>query len=149
MRFWLGLCVVAALSACVSAPLAQARLSFFAINVTDADVSAAWYARTFGVQEAHRFVGDAYDIRILTNDEVMVELVELTPQPPTTPENARGIAKAGFEVTDLNERAAAWRAAGVRFYTDGVQFDETMQLHYLIIHDPDGNLLQVFTRAAE
>lgn len=126
---------------------APERFSFVAIMVSDVDVSADWYARTFDLREANRATSDTYDVRILRSDELLVELIELNPLPPPPPDPVRGISKAGFEIDDWDARIAAWRAAGVQFFNDRVLFDEALQLHNVIIVDPDGNMIQVYARA--
>jgi hypothetical protein len=140
------------LAACSTSPVSEPaeqreHFSFVAVMVSDVDVSAAWYARTFGLSEANRATSDTYDVRVLRSDELLVELIELNPLPPDPEGRVRGISKAGFEISDWDARVAAWRAAGVPFFNDRVLFDEALQLHNVIIVDPDGNMIQVFARA--
>lgn len=150
MRSLLALFLTLAVGACTTAtPIdAQPRFAFVAIMVSDVDASAAWYARVFGLSEANRATSDTYDVRVLRSDEMLVELIELNPLPPAPPDRVLGISKAGFEIGDWDARIAAWRAQGVRFFNDRVLFDESLQLHNVIIEDPDGNMIQVFGRAA-
>lgn len=146
MRFFAGLIAALALASCATAPSAPARFAFIALNVADVDASAAWYARTFDVRELNRATGEGYDVRVLGNEAILVELIELNPAPAARPDPVMGISKAGLEIADWDARIAAWRAQGVRLFNDRVMFDETLQLHNAILIDPDGNMIQVFAR---
>ena len=135
--------LLALLSAFTTTSRAQ---SFIAVVVTDIEQSAEWYADFFDVAEINRMTdseGGTYDIRILRNDTLMVELLRLANATDRPDGYVEGLFKAGFFVPDLDlflsnvpegvePRSVADDAAnGVRF----AQFE-----------DPDGNLLQIFQK---
>ena len=131
----------------------QARhaTSFFAVVVSDADASAAWYARTFGVAEIKRSAAPAYDVRIMRDDRFLVEIIQLKPEAPKPPEDHLGYSKVGIMVDDFDGDLARWKGDGVKFYGGGaprVFFDKLLGLHNTLLLDPDGNLVQIFGLSA-
>ena len=134
--------------ACASeAPAERERLAggFVAIVASSAEESSKWYQRTFELELQRELTGDAYKIHLLKGDAGIVEIIETMPPAPENPGRAIGLFKAGFILDDFDARVAQWREDGVEFFGNGEVFlDEALQLHSVIILDPDGNRIQVF-----
>ena len=134
--------------ACASeAPAERERLAggFIAIVASSAEESSKWYQRTFELELQRELSGDAYKIHLLRGDAGIVEIIEFIPSAPENTERTIGLFKAGFILDDFDVGVAQWREDGVEFFGNGEVFlDEALQLHSVIILDPDGNRIQVF-----
>lgn len=118
---------------------------FIAVVAANAEESSAWYRETFGLKLLRELSGETYKIHLLKGDAGIVEIIEPMPPAPENPGRAIGLFKAGFILDDFDARVAQWREDGVEFFGNGqVFFDEALQLHSVIILDPDGNRIQVF-----
>lgn len=132
--------------------------AFVAISVADADASAAWYAKTLGL-ELKRSI-DTPDgriaIRILARQGLMVELIaqrgSLALDQLAGPDGplqkrifVQGHFKAGFFVADAQAVYDHLRALSVSM-DERVIVDNDMNLEFFVFRDPDGNRLQVFER---
>jgi catechol 2,3-dioxygenase-like lactoylglutathione lyase family enzyme len=131
----------------VAAEPAQSK-AFIAVIVSDAEASADWYSRVFGLSGVNHLESAEYDIRILDGNMAIVEIIELVPAASDAVEDSKGITKAGFTIDNFDARIAEWRKDGVKFHGRGVVFhDDALKLHSTILEDPDGNLIQVFGKS--
>lgn len=140
-----GLC--GALAFANEPPVEQQRLAggFIAVVASSAEESSAWYQETFGLDFLRELTGETYKIHLLKGDAGILEIIETMPPAPENPGRMIGLFKAGFMLDDFDARVARWRETGVEFFGNGeVFFDEALQLHSVIILDPDGNRIQVF-----
>lgn len=117
---------------------------YFAVLVADVDRSAQWYRTAFGLRELDRATADdgSWQIVNLTNDHLFVEIIR--DDRTTHVANARGIAKVGFHVPDVDVVAdAVGQATGER---PRVLEFERHGVRIMQIRDPDGNTIQLFSR---
>jgi len=136
--------LLAALALSMSARGVDTSGTFFAVIVEDLDVSAAWYVSVFDLELGNRMTdGENYDIAILQNETLVIELLELAAAVDRPEGLVRGPFKSGFFVDDL--------AAFVADLTDEVPRpdildDEANGLLLIQLRDPDGNIIQVMQR---
>lgn len=117
---------------------------YFAVFVADAEKSAQWYRRAFGLRELDRSTADdgSWEIVNLTSDHLSVEIIR--DNRATQVVRARGFFKVGFHVPDVEVVAdVVGRETGERprvldFARHGVRIVQ--------IRDPDGNIIQLFSR---
>ena len=129
---------------------------FFALSVPDARASADWYAHAFGVQLLHEIepADGAAHILILGSDALLIEIMQLraAKSPGAAVIGSRhlthGIVKIGLYVKDLDAAVAHLRKMNVRFDTDIIE-DEKLGMRFVLVKDPDGNLVQLFGRRAD
>lgn len=143
----------AALALALSAPVAASpapvpHKAFLALRVRDAEASAAWYARTFGLSLANSFSTGRYEQRILDGDGLIVELVQLKSGMTEPAPASLGYMKGGWVVDDFDGKVRRWRAAGVTFL-GRIIYDDKLKLNAAILSDPDGNMVQIYGRSAE
>ncbi|HUE87879.1 MAG TPA: VOC family protein [Vicinamibacterales bacterium] len=120
---------------------------YFAVLVADADKSARWYRTAFGLRELDRSTADdgSWQIVNLTSDHLFVEVIR--DNRATQADRPRGLFKVGFHVPDVEVVAdAVGRDTGERprvldFARHGVRVVQ--------IRDPDGNMIQLFSRLKE
>ncbi len=120
---------------------------YFAVLVSDANRSAQWYKTAFGLRELDRSSADdgSWQIVNLANDQLFVEVIRDDRAQPVT--RARGFFKVGFHVPDIEAVAdAVGRTTGERprvldFPRHGVRVVQ--------IRDPDGNIIQLFSRRGQ
>jgi hypothetical protein len=144
-RFMVGWVTLAAILSATSISAQTPAKAFLAINVRDAGVSAAWYARTFQLQLVNRYDRPGFDQRILASDRLVVELIQLKPLPAKAPQKHLGLTKAGVVVAEIDADIARWKSQGVRFFGGGrLIYDKALGLHTTLLLDPDENLIQVF-----
>lgn len=144
--------LILALCVAVFPARSEPAKGFFAVRVSDADVSQAWYAKVFGLKEVSRFDMDRAVMRILSGDRLIVELVQLKPAAAKPAREDLGYAKAGTTVEDFDGTLARWQADGVRFHGGGapkVYYDKALGLDGAFLLDPDDNLVQVFGTSAK
>ena len=114
---------------------------YFAVSVEDVDRSVDWYCKTFGLRklDGSRADDDRWRIANLANDELFVEIIR--DNRDAVVERARGFAKVGFRVADVEDVADRVEAAlGERprvldFREHGVRIIQ--------LRDPDGNVIQL------
>jgi catechol 2,3-dioxygenase-like lactoylglutathione lyase family enzyme len=119
---------------------------YFAVRVADAEKSAAWYRLALGLRELDRSqaADGSWQIVNLTNAELFVEIIR--DNRVSSSDAARGFAKVGFHVADVDVVAAkVGRATGtsprvVEFAPHGVRIVQ--------LRDPDGNIIQLFSPLA-
>jgi opacity protein-like surface antigen len=129
-------------------PAAPPHKAFLALRVSDAEVAAGWYARTFELTLANSFSTAAYEQRILHGEGLIVELVQLKSK--TTPPAPAGLGfmKGGYVIDDFDSAVKRWRSAGVTFL-GRIIYDRALELHAAALSDPDGNIVQIYGRSAE
>ncbi len=116
----------------------------FAVLVSDANRSAQWYQRAFGLRELDRSSADdgSWQIVNLTNDQLFVEVIRDNRAQPVA--RARGFVKVGFHVPDVDAVAdAVERETGGR---PPVLDSPRHGVRIVQIQDPDGNTIQLFSR---
>ena len=114
---------------------------YFAVLVSDAEASAAWYRKTFGLSEVDRSQArdGVWQIINLRGPALSVEIIRDNREPPSS--RGRGVAKVGFAVNDVAATAAAiGRSTGsmprvLDFPQHGIRI--------LQVKDPDGNIIQL------
>ena len=115
--------------------------AYFAVIVADADVAAGWYRSVFGLGVANRMTEpDRYDIVILENEQLIVELLELEAAVERPEGRVTGLFKTGFLVDDLAAFAAALPN---HVPPPDILDDADNGLLLLQLRDPDGNIVQV------
>ena len=123
-----------------------AERAFLKVETANADRMEAWYSHAFGLKRVNLFKRPTFDQRILMGRDIIAELVQSQP-PATASQGTRlGIAKAGFEVEDFDRKLAAWRAAGTA-PSRGLIFDEALGVATILLHDPEGNVIQIFGKS--
>ena len=114
---------------------------YFAVSVEDVDRSVDWYSKTFGLRElgGSRADDDRWRIANLANDELFVEIIR--DNRDAVVERARGFAKVGFRVPDVEDVADRVEAAlGER---PSVHDFPEHGIRLIQIRDPDGNVIQL------
>lgn len=130
--------------------ISPAAPQFFAISTPDAETSARWYREAFGLAllDVVRPPGDNGFAMILRSDRLLLEIVQAkgsSPPPPANRHLTQGIFKVGFHVADLDAAVARLRAMKAVFDT-GVIDDTKHDFRFVLVRDPDGNMLQLFER---
>lgn len=125
--------------------------TFIALNVSNADSTAAWYEDMFGVKLLKEIkIPDGYGhIRIEGNEHLMVEILRAKDswslaQCNLDKENAhllRGYFKTGFFVEDIRKAREYFKVKSGKVVHDIFRDEETATLSF-IIEDPNGNMLQ-------
>jgi len=117
---------------------------YFAVFVADADKSAQWYRTAFGLRELDRSAADdgSWQIVNLINDHLFVEIIRDNRVQNVA--RGRGFFKVGFHVPDVEAvadvvgRATGDRPRVLEFARYGVRIVQ--------IRDPDGHIIQLFSR---
>lgn len=136
--------VIAALALFFVSPVG-AR-GFAAIEVSDAEGMADWYARTFGLSEIKRIEIETVKVIILDGDHMIVELIQRAEPLERADTRHRGLAKVGAVISDFDAAIAKWRREEVVFFGDRQDFyDAEMDRRTTILLDPEGNRVQVFS----
>jgi catechol 2,3-dioxygenase-like lactoylglutathione lyase family enzyme len=126
---------------------------FFALSVPDAAKTAAWYQRAFGVKQLHEIKpadGTAH-LLILGTDELLIEIMQIdVAKSPGAEviENrhlTHGIVKVGLYVKNFDAAVAHLRGMGATFDTQIFE-DQKLDMRSVLIRDPDGNIVQLFSR---
>lgn len=127
-----------------------ARGAFLALSVPDAEASAKWYGRAFGLKVASRPPGtNKIAVIILEGDGLVVELIQSADarsRADQDPTRVQGLFKAGFIVDDLEVVLARLKAEGIA-PAYGPYPAKDGQRANLIVRDNAGNLIQVFGKA--
>lgn len=158
MKYWLvGLiaCVTISFASADESPVTPSGRQFFALSVPNARASADWYTRAFGVKlllEIEPADGAAH-ILILGTDALLIEIMQLraAKSPGAAVIESRhlthGIVKVGLYVQDLDAAVAHLRKMNTQFDTDIIE-DAKLDMRFVLVRDPDGNLVQLFSRSA-
>ena len=126
------------------------RASLVALSVADMRASETWYRQLgFREQARHTFNDGAMHIVFLERDGFRFELIQkrgsVTRQrvTPDTTENTslQGLVKLAFDVSDFDRALTILRANAVRV-AYGPRTDNGRR--WIIVSDPDGNLVQLF-----
>ena len=118
---------------------------YVAIITNNIEASESWYKSVFSLERKNWLQDDSYKIALLKGDEAVVEIIEFNPPSPEYVSQTQGIFKAGFIISDFDGQLAKWRAGNVTFALGGeVFYNEALNLHSIILLDPDENLIQVF-----
>ena len=130
---------------------------FASISVADLDRALAWYGVNFGFRKVKELKFPP-DVRIgfVENGSLTLELAELKGAIPfgTVKEkiaairdrsSLQGLYKIGFFVADLESESERLKENGVKFLY-GPSTDEGSGDSWLIVEDPDGNLVQMIQR---
>ncbi len=135
--------LMAGILACL--PASASAQAFIAVVTTDHEASARWYTQTFGLERVNAVDGDGYAMRLLEGATMIVEIIGVD-DPPAAPDRAAGLFKAGAVIADFDTTVARWREAGVPFFGNGQIFtDEALGRKSVILLDPDGNRVQLFS----
>ena len=117
---------------------------YFAVLVSDANRSAEWYRTAFGLRELDRSSADdgSWQVVNLTNDQLLVEIIRDDRSEQVA--RPRGFFKVGFHVPDVDVVAdAVRRTSGERPRVIDVP---GQGLRMVQVRDPDGNIIQLFSR---
>jgi hypothetical protein len=136
--------LLAALALSIPARGVESSGTFFAVIVDDVDVSAVWYSSVLDLHVANRMTEPgSYDIVILENDSLVVELLELDSAVDRPEGRVMGPFKSGFFVDDL-----AGFVAGLPddLPPPEILDDDTNGLLLIQLRDPDDNIIQVMQR---
>jgi catechol 2,3-dioxygenase-like lactoylglutathione lyase family enzyme len=144
---------LAAVARAADVPIEPSGRQFFALSVPDARSSADWYERAFGVKLLHEIEtpDGAAHILILGTDALLIEIMQLrnarSPGPKVIGERhlTHGIVKIGLYVGDLDAAVAHLRGMNAKFDTQIVE-DRKLDMRFVLVRDPDGNLVQLFSR---
>ena len=128
-------------------PFTPTSPAFFAIQVEDAEASADWYVRAFGLGRVSAVDMEerGLRIRILSGGGMTVEVIEARAW-ETPSERHRGLFKAGLFVSDIHA-AHEWFLSRSPDADSRVLSDPTMGMLTFVIRDPDGNRIQLFQEA--
>jgi len=122
---------------------------FFAVQVRDVEVAAAWYADVFGMRLVKRLDAEdgRYAIRILSGGPLTVELLHET-RAEEPPARSYGLFKAGLQVKDIDRFHERLVARGVDA-DDRVVADSALGVRTFVFRDAEGNRLQAFQKGWE
>ena len=126
--------------------------AFWAVSTRNLQTMTDWYARVFELRLL-RQIGTSRDVpqvRILGNDRLLLELVSHPQASSRQPENTEtylthGFFKAGVVVDDAAAFARRLELLQVPVRHALMTSDE-LRIRYLIVADPEGNLIQVSSR---
>lgn len=138
--------------AVVSTPDTEIRVTFSAVIVTDLQASVAWYNSVFGMSVKDLITDSAGEIALLTSSNLEVELLQLHTainrsttldgQPEGT--QIQGLYKIGFLVDDMDSWLTHLNNLGIA--TPEVNANPLTSKRYILISDPDGNLIHFFEK---
>ena len=127
--------------------------SLLAISVTDLDSSSSWYGRILGFRPTDRrsFAEMGIDIQILEREGFRLELIRRRgsiARRPLLPDaddaSIRGFCKLGFDVADFDVALEVLKSHAVRI-AFGPRREPNGE-RWIIVRDPDDNLVQLFER---
>ena len=131
------------LSALSSSAAADARVtgSYFAVIVSDIDVSQEWYESVLNLQVGTRFTEEGrYDVVNLYGPGLFVELLELSAAEARPDGFVKGAFKVGMLVDDID---AFVRGLSGTIDQPEILHDENNKLVMLQLRDPDDQIVQV------
>ena len=120
--------------------------TFFAVIISDMDSSLKWYSEVFDLEVvtnttmADRGIKQAN----LINDQLRVELIEMSSASARPEGYAEGLFKAGLEVRDFEKWLSRFEALGVELKGDVVKDNKGKSM--VIVLDPDDNRIQLFEK---
>jgi catechol-2,3-dioxygenase len=124
-----------------SAENAEIHGSYFAVIVNDIDGSSSWYQAVFGLEQVSRSKEEGqYEIINLAGPGIFVELLQLPRAGERPGGQTKGPFKVGLLVQDIESFAAMLPAA---VSPANIVFDQTNNLLFLQLRDPDDNMVQV------
>ena len=124
-----------------SAEEADVDGSYFAVIVDDIDGSSSWYQAVLGLEELSRSKEEGqYEIVNLVGPGIFVELLQLPRAGERPGGQTKGPFKVGLLVQDIESFAAKLPAA---VSPANIVFDQTNNLLFLQLRDPDDNMVQV------
>ena len=114
---------------------------YFAVSVEDVDGSVDWYCKAFGLRKLDdsRAEDGKWRIVNLANDDLFVEIIR--DNRDSAADRARGFAKVGFGVPDVN--AVADRAKVIFGSRPKVLEFPEHGIRILQLRDPEGNIVQL------
>lgn len=117
---------------------------YFAVWVGDVDASVEWYRTVFGLHDVGGSEAEdgSWRIENLRSDRLVVEIVH--DDRAQAVDFARGFGKVGFFVPDVE--AVADRVARATGERPRVLDFEEFSVRIVQIRDPDGNIIQLFSR---
>ena len=137
--------------ASADAPVRPILIGIYAQNYTD---SVTWYSRNFQFEIAKEVVNDNANLRIGFLDNGVFELEiysDIVPSPDAVRLDrdrfgmpGEGFVKLSLETTDLQKLAEKLKANDVEFVRNINESDRKPGQSWLMVADPDGNLIQVF-----
>src|SRR5688572_29123502 len=139
--FWLSLFQAQGQTA-----LKMSGKQFFAISVSNADSSSAWYERVFQLELLKEFKTPDGKVKIIGNDNLLVEIIETVRSVDKTacnvgrnePYRIRGFFKIGFYVSDIKGAEQYLKKKNV-IIKHGIFEDADAGIRSLIIEDNSGN----------
>ena len=132
-------------------PVRPVLIGIYVQNYHD---SVTWYSSNFGFETTHENVNDSANLRVgwLDNGAFELEIYsDIVPSPEAVRLNrdrfgmpSEGFVKLSLETNDLQNLADELSANGVEFVRDINENDLKPGQSWLMVKDPDGNLIQVF-----
>ena len=120
---------------------AEIHGSYFAVIVNNIDGSSSWYQAVFGLEELSRSSEEGqYEIVNLVGPGIFVELLQLPRAGERPGGQTKGPFKVGLVVQDIEKFAARLPAA---VSPANIAFDQTNNVLFLQLRDPDDNMVQV------
>jgi len=124
-----------------SAEESEIQGSYFAVIVSDIDGSSSWYQAVLGLEELSRSKEEGrFEIVNLIGPGIFVELLQLPRAGERPGGQTKGPFKVGLLVQDIEKFAAMLPAA---VSPANIVFDQTNNLLFLQLRDPDDNMVQV------
>jgi len=115
--------------------------AYFAVIVSDIEVSREWYQNNLQLEQRTRFSEDGrYDVVNLARPGLFVELLELDAATDRPEGRIEGPFKVGFLVADVEAFAASLPETES---APRILHDERNKLLMLQLRDPDGYIVQV------
>ncbi len=133
------------------APVRPVLIGIYVQNYHD---SVTWYSSNFGFETTNEFVNDSVNLRIgfLDNGAFELEIYsDIVPSHEAVRLNrdrfgmpSEGFVKLSLETINLQNLIDEWSANGMEFVRDINESDRKPGQSWLMVKDPDGNLIQVF-----
>jgi len=124
-----------------------------ALSVSNVNKISKWYQDVLGFQFTRRMDFDEYGVHIefLNSNDFRLELIEKQgskskkERMPDLEDKSllQGLMKIGFLVENINDISTSLREKGVKVVYD-VTDDPEENIRWMIIEDPDGNIIQFF-----
>lgn len=124
------------------------RAQHATISVSDINNERNWYSDKLGfVQARHIERGPDFEIWQLTIPGYRMDLIRVTgsqrPKAPSPLYLQQGWVHIAFSTPDMRKAFNFLKAAGADVKAD---FDENQQITRLVVHDPEGNEIELFAR---
>lgn len=128
------------------APIAG-KPQYFAVSVSDLEVSVAWYVTAFGLRKLDDQAAEdgAWRIVNLASADLLVELIH--DKRDQVVQKARGFAKVGYGVADVE--VVADRIEGATGSRPRIVEIRQHEVRVIQLRDPDGNLIQLSSPTAK